>query len=245
MRAPISFLGFLVVPALLLMLATPALATHARPKGAGVFFASLVPAYQQCSAPDRVHGPPLSFGSCSPAQTSQYLTVGTPDANGAAPKSVGSLRWTVYPGLPGPPHDTQTYFQIRLTDIRCTAATTTCGSANAVGGADYTGEVAIVLTLRTTDHWNAVNPGGGTEPGTMTDQTFGFWVPCSATADATVGSSCTRFASPSGYIPGFDPEGRRSIWELAQAQVYDGGADGVGSSAGDNTLFAVQGIFVP
>ena len=45
--------------------------------------------------------------------------------------------------------------------------------------------------------------------------------------------------------PAWTPEGRRSIFEIAQAQFYDGGADGLASSAGDNTLFAVQGLFVP
>ena len=36
------------------------------------------------------HGPPLAFGSCNPpAQRSDHLTVGTPDANGNAAQSVG------------------------------------------------------------------------------------------------------------------------------------------------------------
>lgn len=34
-------------------------------------------------------------------------------------------------------------------------------------------------------------------------------------------------------------------WELAQAKVYDGGADGDASTTGDNQLFQVQGVFVP
>ena len=39
-------------------------------------------------------------------------------------------------------------------------------------------------------------------------------------------------------------EGRRSIWEIGQVQVFDGGADGDADTA-DNTLFAVQGTFTP
>ena len=59
------------------------------------------------------HGPPLAFGSCSsPSPTSQYLTVGTPDANGAPAKSTGSLKWKVNFGIPGPPHDTQSFFDV-------------------------------------------------------------------------------------------------------------------------------------
>jgi hypothetical protein len=244
---PAYLLRFLAVPAILVLVSTPALATHVRPKGANPFYSALVPAYQQCSAPDRTHGPPLSFGSCSsPSPTSQYVTVGTPDANGAAAKSVGSVRWTAYLGVPGPPHDTQSFFEISFTDLRCTAAATTCGSANAAGGSDYTGELEGVFALRFTDHLNGPDPQFGCcEPGTMTDYTFRFRVPCSSTTDATEGARCIGVVNPSAVVPGWTPEGRRSIFEIAQAQFYDGGADGVASSAGDNTLFAVQGLFVP
>jgi hypothetical protein len=46
-------------------------------------------------------------------------------------------------------------------------------------------------------------------------------------------------------VPGAVVEGGRSIWELGQVQVFDGGADGLASTAGDNTLFEREGIFVP
>ena len=38
---------------------------YPRPLGAGPLRASLVPAFAPCTAPDRTHGPPLAFGSCS------------------------------------------------------------------------------------------------------------------------------------------------------------------------------------
>jgi hypothetical protein len=37
----------------------------------------------------------------------------------------------------------------------------------------------------------------------------------------------------------------RAIWELSKTRVFDGGADGDADTAGDNTLFAVQGVFIP
>jgi hypothetical protein len=40
-------------------------------------------------------------------------------------------------------------------------------------------------------------------------------------------------------------ESGRSIWELGQVQVFDGGADGLASTPGDNTVFERQGVFVP
>jgi Tol biopolymer transport system component len=219
---------------------------YARPKAATPFYASLVPAYTACSAPDRLHGPPLAFGSCaSPSQTSAHLTVGTPDANGAAAQSIGWFRWRVQPGVPGQPHDTLSRLDVSITDVRCTASATSCGSANAQGGADYTGELDGVVTMRHTDRWNALSPGGGPDAATMVDYTFHFALSCAATADTAIGSSCTLNSYPDAYIPGFTPEGKRAIWELEQARFYDGGADGLASSAGDNTLFAVQGLFVP
>jgi hypothetical protein len=246
LRRRVLPVALLVTSAVLVVLAAPAYGTHARPKGANPFHTPLVPAYQPCSAPDRMHGPPLAFGSCaSPSQTSQYVTVGTPDANGAPARSIGSFRWHVNFGVPGPPHDTQSFINVSITDLRCTASATTCGSANAQGGPDYTGELDGVIAMRWTDHWNAVSPGGGPDAATMEDYTLHFPVSCAGTADTTVGSSCGINLNLAAFIPGFTPEGQRTIWELTQTQIYDGGADGTRSTTGDNTLFAIQGLFVP
>jgi hypothetical protein len=38
-------------------------------------------------------------------------------------------------------------------------------------------------------------------------------------------------------------EGQRSVWQVSAVEVFDGGTDGDGDTTGDNTLFAVQGIF--
>ena len=66
---------------------------YPRPKGATPLRVPFVPAFKACAAPgNRTHGSPLAFPSCAPpVQESNYLTVGTPDANGAAANSVGSL----------------------------------------------------------------------------------------------------------------------------------------------------------
>jgi hypothetical protein len=39
-------------------------------------------------------------------------------------------------------------------------------------------------------------------------------------------------------------EGKRSIWQLGQVKVNDGGSDGVASTL-PNATFAVQGVSVP
>src|SRR3954466_11997378 len=71
-------------------------ASHVRPKGATPLRASLVPSFKACAAPNRTHGAPLAFPSCNPpVQTSNFLTVGSPDANGAAANSTGDVTFKV------------------------------------------------------------------------------------------------------------------------------------------------------
>jgi hypothetical protein len=205
---------------------------------------SLVPAYEQCTAPNRTHGPPLAFPSCNPpAQASDFLTVGTPDANGASAESVGSVRIDVIVGAPGPPDDTDILIRPHITDVRCKPAVSTCGSANAAGGPDYTGELEGNATLRITDHWNGTSAGGGPDPATMNDIPFPFALSCTATPDSSTGSICKE---PSTTCLGcfLQLEGKRTLAQLAQFEIWDGGADGRAATE-DNTLFMVQGVFIP
>jgi hypothetical protein len=64
------------------------------------------------------------------------------------------------------------------------------------------------------------------------------------TADPARGSTCSVATTVDAVTPGAAQEGKRAIWELSQVRVLDGGPDGVASTA-DNSLFAVQGVFVP
>ena len=55
----------------------PVQRSYVRPRGATPLRVPLVPAYNACTAPNRAHGPPLSFGSCNPPQpASCHLTIG-------------------------------------------------------------------------------------------------------------------------------------------------------------------------
>jgi WD40-like Beta Propeller Repeat len=216
---------------------------YPRPKGASPIYASLVPAYPRCTVPDRIHGPPLAFPSCShPAQTSPNLTVGTPDANGAPANSIGALRMEVAAGAPGPPDDSDVKISLaRITDVRCAAPLSACGPANSAGGPDYTGEVQVMLTARLTDKVGAF----GAEGTTTVDFKFPFPIPCTATTSTSVGGTCDTITSFQAIAPGSVHDSRRAIWQFDQVQVFDGGPDGVASTQGDNSLFAVQGVFVP
>ncbi|MGH2980236.1 MAG: hypothetical protein ACRDLQ_11470 [Solirubrobacterales bacterium] len=206
---------------------------------------SMVPSYNQCTAPNRTHGPPLAFPSCNPpVQTSNSITVGTPDANGATANSVASIRIAVLVGVPGAPDDSDVKLTADATDIRCKAGTAACGTANAADGADYTGELEGNAQIRITDHFNAVAPGGGTDAATVVDIPFPVIATCAATGNTAIGGRCTTNTTANAVVPGAVKDGKRGIVEIQQVQVTDGGPDGAAATA-PNTLFGVQGIFIP
>jgi hypothetical protein len=229
----------------MLMMASIANASHPRPKSASPLSASMVPAYNECTTPNRTHGPPLAFPSCNPpVQSSNSLTVGTPDANGAAANSTSVIKIKVIVGVPGPPDDSDVSIIANGTDVRCKAGVAACGSANAADGADYTGEVQGDAQIRITDHFNAVAPGGGTDPATVVDIPFPVVTGCTATANTGIGSTCAVTTSANAVVPGAVKDGKRAIVEIGQLTITDGGPDGVVATT-PNTLFAVQGIFIP
>jgi Polysaccharide deacetylase len=211
------------------MLMSPA---YVRPRGATPFRVPLVPAYEQCTAPDSTHGGPLSFDSCtSPEQSSGFLAVGTPDANGRSSGSVGSLVLKVIAGDATTTVDeTDVRIQVSLTDVRRRA-----------DHSDYTGELAAATGIRLTDRLNGSQQ---TEPGTTSDFDFDFAVPCTGTSDATIGSTCSLSTTADALEPGIAKEGSRAVWGLAKVLIDDGGPDGVAATE-DNTQFVAQGLFAP
>jgi hypothetical protein len=46
-------------------------------------------------------------------------------------------------------------------------------------------------------------------------------------------------------VPGSVPERKRSIWEVGQIRVSDGGPDGDVATAAGNATFLRQGVLVP
>ncbi len=230
----------------LMVVAQSATATHVRPKAATPFYASLVPAYNACTSPNRTHAAPLSYGSCNPpVQTSPNVTVGTPDANGAPANFVGSMKLVVTNGAG--PTDADVAITANLTDVRCQGATTACGSANTSAGPDYTGGLLSKLSLRITDHNNAAcNPtcGAFTDAATGTFPNFPIALSCSGTANTT-GATCATTTTANSLVPGALVEGKRAIVEVSQVQVLDGGPDGNPNAGSNEALVSVQGIFSP
>jgi hypothetical protein len=102
---------------------------------------------------------------------------------------------------------------------------------------DYTGQVLAGAHARLTDRVSGA--------ASTTEFTFGFPVPCEATADAGLGGECRLRTTMDALIPGAAPEGTRAVWGIDQFKVRDAGADGDPNTPADNELLAVQGIFVP
>jgi hypothetical protein len=228
----VGALGLMVVSQL-------ASASHVRPKGASPLRASLVPAFKACTAPNRTHGAPLAFPSCNPpVQTSNFLTVGSPDANGAGANSTGFILLRVDAI---PPEDV--LITSTINDVRCQAATAAavCNSANSADGPDYSGQVQGNATIRISDHYNGA---GLNEAATVVDIPFPVNGSCANTTATTIGGSCTVNTTANTVVPGAVKDNQRGIVEIGQLQISDGGADGQVSTA-DNTLFMVQGIFIP
>jgi hypothetical protein len=236
--------------ALLLLFAGPASAlmavsqlagaTHVRPKGASPVRVSFVPAYKSCDAPNSTHGAPLAFPSCNPPlQSSNFLTVGTPDANGAGANSIGFLLLKVRSTSPE-----DILFTGTISDVRCLAGTaaSVCTSSNSAEGPDYSGRLQANATIRVSDHYNGP---GLNEAATVQDIPFPINFVCANTPDTSIGGLCTVDDQGPVVCPECGvQEGVRTVVGITQFEVFDGGADGDINTAG-NTVFMRQGIFIP
>jgi hypothetical protein len=162
--------------------------------------------------------------------SSDELTLGTPDSNRKQARGEGVVEYEAFAGNPATLVDEASVeITVTLLDVYDQQTLT-----------DYTGELRVRTGLRITDKHN--DPG---DIATASDLALGFTVTCAATADPNQGATCNRVTTVDALFPGAVVEGKRAVWELGQVQVDDGGADGDADTAGDNTLFMKQGVFVP
>ncbi len=195
---------------------------YARPRGATPMRVSLAPAYQPCTTPNSTHGAPLSHPSCNPpTQVSNFVTVGTPDSNGAPAASIGSVTASV----------------LSPADVRLVASITDVRKKSDLS--PYTGQLQATIPLRITDHTNGPSLS---DPATG-DTSVSFAIPCSG-GSPTVGSTCSITTTANAVVPGAVVGGSRANWEIKNVQVFDGGSSGT-AGAPDATLFADQAIFEP
>jgi hypothetical protein len=236
-RIPVLLVGGICLITVLIVQAAGA--SHVRPKGATPLSASIVPAYKACGTPNRTHGAPLAFPSCNPpVQASSFLTVGSPDANGAPANSVSNILLKVKITSPE-----DVLITSSGSDVRCLPATNAavCSSPNAADGPDYSGEVQGNATIRISDHYNGPSLN---EAATVIDIPFPVNGTCANTAATNIGGTCTVNTSANAVVAGSVKDAQRGIVEISQLQISDGGPDGQVATP-DNTLFGVQGIFIP
>jgi hypothetical protein len=130
-----------------------------------------------------------------------------------------------------PPDEADVRLGASATDVRLLA-----------GLGDYGGELETRIALQITD---AASGPGGDEPATVQTIDYRFAVPCQTTPTSDDGSTCVVATTADTLVPGTVRESVRTIWQLGKVNLFDGGADGLASSTGDNTLFETQGVFVP
>jgi hypothetical protein len=208
---------------------------YARPKGASPTTLTLVPAYEACTSGNASHGPPLSTGSCNPpVQSSDFLTIGTPDVNGLASRGAGSILLKALQENPIDPNNGDqgdVQIDVKFTDVRKLSDLS-----------DYNGELQAVLTLRITDRFNGELLE---DPATTVSTPVAVTVPCSATPGPEGGDCNVSTTADAVVGGGAVREAMRTIWEIGRVELFDGGSDGDAQTTGDNTLFAVPGAFVP
>jgi hypothetical protein len=224
--------------------------SYVRPRGATPLRVPLVPAFRACDSPGSTHGAPLAFPSCAPPrQESPMLTIGTPDANGHATRSIAYARFDSLVGDPDTSaEEADVAVGVSATDVRCAAVSAACPGGQ---GSDFQGRTLLSVTLRITDRDNGGMLTTG-EPATVSELPLEVPVPCGATGD-TAGSTCATATSLEAVLPGSVKEGARAVWEMGAIALSDPGPNGTGYGEGcpsacgdgDESPFMRQGVAIP
>ena len=190
------------------------------------------PRINECTSPNRTHGPPLAFPSCNPpVQTSSFLTVGTPDANGAPANS--GVRQVCRAHTPGPPPETRSCS--RRASPTSAARPARPPAATRTRRAGPTTRASCRRTRRSGSPITTTRPARAAAPTPRRWWTSRFpcRMPCVSTADPSIGRplrprvrTATPVAVPSAWF-----NGKRVVVGMTQFEVFDGGADGVVGTA--------------
>jgi hypothetical protein len=234
--------GFLTVAlgaALLLSasLVSLAQANHLRPKFASPIRDALIPAHNQCTAPNRTHNPTITLPSCNPAvNVSPYLTTGTPDNNGLPANMAAHLRLD----MTFSPPDMQ--LQAVINDQYCKPTFTASCINTGESLSDFVGGLNVHLGFRLTDHWNGA---GATDTATVVDFPVDWPVSCAPVGPGTPGGQCVATTTINTLFGGGAIiAGKRMSWEVSQLYVQDGGSDGNPATT-PNDMWLVRGLFQP
>ena len=140
--------------------------------------------------------------------------------------------FVLYGAVVGDPHtledEADIVLRAEITDVRAESTLD-----------DYAGEVQARTNARLTDR-----NGDGTDSATVTDVLFPLTLPCVPTAAPEKGSTCSASTTLDALIPDAVTEKQRTVLQLGQVHVIDGGSDG-DTNTEPNTAFLRQGVFVP
>ena len=175
---------------------------------------SLVPAYQECTAPNRVHGPPLGDPSCAPpVRESSTLTVGTPDANGSVANSDRARAAARDRRQPGHDRRRGGRRHLRSTSPTC-AARRRARPAHRAQGPTTPGRLLATAMLRITDKFNgAVARTRTARWSTRSSRSRSPASPRPASASAR---SCAVSTTMDALLPGAVVEGKRAVWQTGR-----------------------------
>jgi len=272
MRIETRLVGALAVGTLLALgVSSVALGTHARPGSSTPLRVPLVPAYNQCIAPNSTHVAPLTLPSCSNATLqSDIVTVGMAESSGFVRLAAFCIDSSTPPCDPSDGVNEQDLrVDFSLTDLLCRKVAASAGCPTATS--DYTGRLIVRSVFRFTDHANGNDPSG---PGTVCPYPNGSGGPPCTTATliddrlasgtyvtpeggcvavgSTTGSTCSLTTTLNTFIPDGVREFQRMVVSMTGFQVTDTGEDGlVGPGCpplcgnGDETRVSDQGLFLP
>ena len=211
-------------------------------------------AFPECTSPNKVHGPPLEHPSCGdsfnpgPPTSSQHLTVGTPDRNGAPAqfrrRSCGSACRLAIP----PRRRTRPTSASRSRPPMCAAGRRPLRRPAArptwwdrgLSSASCRHGWSCGSPTRTTRP-----PRAAREPPPRCDMPYSFTVPCTETPDNMIGSSCEVDTTADALDTGRDQGGRTGDLGAGPGRGARRRPGRRRRHAGRRDVFLRQGIFVP
>jgi hypothetical protein len=185
----------------------PVTTAQVRPRGASPMYLPLTVAFKDCGA-GPTHSPPFNTSTCGPAKASSSdLTVGEPLVNGKFANLVGFIKIKTQSPSNG-------QVTVSITDVRC--KTLFANGCNVLLG-DYDNFVRLGLDFQITDR---ATPAG--TAATIPTEILSVNVPCTATTDPDIGSTCQLTTNLNTMVPGAIVSGKRASWVLNRAVIYDG-----------------------
>jgi Tol biopolymer transport system component len=183
----------------------PVTTAQVRPLGASPMYLPLTVAFDDCGA-GPTHDPPINSPTCGPAEASSPdLTFGEPQVNGKPAKGNGFISIKTQSPSNGE-------VKVSIKDVRCKNY---FGGCNTLLG-DYSDFVRLGLQFQITDRATAAGTAATVPILVLTTN-----VPCTATADTTVGSTCQVTTDINSILPGAIVPNKRASWVLLKATIYD------------------------